>query len=815
MPKTSQKMTEKQDENSLNTPHENNLIKYGVRLVFDYLQHSQIISLLIIVLVFVSCVFLLRMPKQSNLPDLPIGTTPQQSIDVAMDHFTYVDISEQKRFKDSFADNFSRFFRQSTERTREIKDEFGLLVREVLRKSAAEGENRIYSVPEDADEKTMKCIVFLNEIPFQLYDYLKRMAMNESQIEDVNSIIGLIVDQGIATDEELAESRKSISSPLNGERTFIVNDDINAVIIDSDSQEHLRIRLDRILTPTTAAAQTAHALLSRMPDDDLHHTCEEKLLSFFVQILKNGNLSYDYNYTLSQMEKAYEMIPAVKRNPEKRFNKGTILIHKGETITEELSDLYVNYKTQYGDYCIHSTNKWSSPSLLGKIVIVFFLLIMSCFFIQQDHPALKGNNGTILLIASVVIISISLNRPIATIYHDYISANGFPLLPQYLVMPLALPALVLASIYSGRSAVFAGLFVSGVSSIAMDFSFPAFVSGLLVCAVGTWKVRNICDYKKFIIQSFVWCAFTLCVASLVFLAIDNIDSWMAIKSDDWIALLKNADLRKIATSKFGFSLILPLVSSLITTGLSCVLIFVLELFVPTNMYYLSKTNRSHPLLKQLQNDAPGTYEHSVNVARLAEEAAAIIGAMPQKVEAYALFHDIGKLESPDMFTENCEGKNLLDEKTPLECATIIRKHVENGVKLARKHNLRTPIQRAIACHHGNGFISIFYKVEMEQTGTTPPEDLFRYPGPLPSELECVILMLADCCEAAVRSLQNPTEDSIRGLVEKIFNDKVQNKQLDEAGVTIKQLSLIRESFLRTLKTMKHTRFSYSNSNSKK
>jgi len=227
------------------------------------------------------------------------------------------------------------------------------------------------------------------------------------------------------------------------------------------------------------------------------------------------------------------------------------------------------------------------------------------------------------------------------------------------------------------------------------------------------------------------------------------------------------------------------------------------------MSYLSLTDRNHPLLKQLQMEAPGTYHHSERVALLAEEAANSVGAMSLKVQSYALFHDVGKLASPEMFTENAHGKDMFKGILPEKSAEIIRHHVEYGVQLARKYKLKTPLRRAIECHHGNDFISFFYEEEKKRTGTIPPEEPFRYPGPLPQEIEVVILMLADCCEAAVCSMEDTTEENVRALVEKIFNGKIQRKQLDASRITLEQLTRIRESFLKTLKSMNHTRISYS------
>ena len=380
-------------------------------------------------------------------------------------------------------------------------------------------------------------------------------------------------------------------------------------------------------------------------------------------------------------------------------------------------------------------------------------------------------------------------------YNKFALDNGYPVVPLYLAMPLALPALVIASIYSGRSAVFAGLFVAGVSAVALDFSFPAFATGLFVCAVSTACVRQVYDYKKFFVRSFFACAVTMCLASLIFQ--QNPDFLTIVRMRDW--------------NRLGFSLAVPLTSGLLTSMISGALIIALEtvLDVTSNMSYLSLIDRNQPLLKKLQMEAPGTYHHCERVALLAEEAANCVGGVSLKAQAYALFHDVGKLASPEMFTENSNGKDMFKGLNPAESAEIIRCHVEFGVQLAKRYKLKTPIRRAIECHHGNDFISFFYEKEKERTGKVPAEEPFRYPGPLPEELECVILMLADCCEAAVCSMSDPTEENVRALVEKIFNGKLQRKQLDAAHITLEQLTKIRESFLKTLKSMSHTRISYS------
>ena len=300
-------------------------------------------------------------------------------------------------------------------------------------------------------------------------------------------------------------------------------------------------------------------------------------------------------------------------------------------------------------------------------------------------------------------------------------------------------------------------------------------------------------------------------------------SRMKIRTSEIAAVIfqQNPDFQTMAKSREFARLIacfvVPLTAGILTAAISLVLIFILEtvLDVTSNMSYLSLIDRNQPLLKKLQMEAPGTYHHSERVALLAEEAANAVGAMSLKAQAYALYHDVGKLASPEMFTENSGGRDMFKGKSPSESAAIVRNHVEYGVQMAKKYKLKTPLRRAIERHHGNDFISFFYEKEKERTGKTPPEEPFRYPGPLPEEKETVILMLADCCEAAVTSLDEPTEENIRALVEKIFNGKMQRKQLDGAHITLSQLSRIRESFLKTFKSMNHLRVSYSRNEEKR
>ncbi|MCD8309723.1 MAG: HDIG domain-containing protein [Prevotellaceae bacterium] len=242
------------------------------------------------------------------------------------------------------------------------------------------------------------------------------------------------------------------------------------------------------------------------------------------------------------------------------------------------------------------------------------------------------------------------------------------------------------------------------------------------------------------------------------------------------------------------------------------LLFLLEkLFrFTSNVTLVELSNINTPLLRRLSETVPGTFQHSMQVANLAAEAANRIGANSQLVRTGALYHDIGKMENPVFFTENqSAGVNPHKNLTFEESARIVINHVTNGIKLAEKHNLPDVIKAFITTHHGHGKTKYFYiSWKNGHDGEEPDEALFTYPGPNPTTREQAILMMADAVEAASRSLSAYTEESISGLVEKIIDSQVADGYYKECPITYKDIATIKAVFKEKLKTIYHTRISY-------
>jgi putative nucleotidyltransferase with HDIG domain len=230
----------------------------------------------------------------------------------------------------------------------------------------------------------------------------------------------------------------------------------------------------------------------------------------------------------------------------------------------------------------------------------------------------------------------------------------------------------------------------------------------------------------------------------------------------------------------------------------------------TDVKLLELSNADLPVLGQLALRAPGTNQHSHAVGQLAEDACRAVGANPLLARIGALYHDIGKVAAPEYFVENQQGNNPHDHMRPSQSARIITSHVTYGMKLAKEINLPEKIADFIPQHHGTRTLHFFLRKAQSQAkpGEVIDEKDFRYPGPKPQFKEAAIMMLADSCEAAARSLARPDPENIRAIVVKIVDAIVTDGQLDECDLTMQELTTIREAVIGSLTAIYHARIDY-------
>ena len=281
-----------------------------------------------------------------------------------------------------------------------------------------------------------------------------------------------------------------------------------------------------------------------------------------------------------------------------------------------------------------------------------------------------------------------------------------------------------------------------------------------------------------------------------------------------MALILSALGGETSLLTIGFEVVCAFAGGLLAAAVASLAVPVLEpvLGITTDIKLVELSNTNLPLLRRLAFEAPGTFQHSLMVANLAKEGCEAIGADPVLAYAGALYHDIGKVFRADYFIENQRpGQNRHDRLLPSMSVLILVNHVKEGAELARQHHLPQVIVDAIEQHHGTRLMRFFYNRALEQSGRESGEVReadYRYPGPRPRNKVMAVLMLADGVEAASRTLTDPTLAKLRGLIQTLFDDCLQDGQLDRTDLTLSDLREVSEAFLRVLSTIFHQRVDY-------
>jgi hypothetical protein len=264
----------------------------------------------------------------------------------------------------------------------------------------------------------------------------------------------------------------------------------------------------------------------------------------------------------------------------------------------------------------------------------------------------------------------------------------------------------------------------------------------------------------------------------------------------------------------------PLFTDLIYVGINAIfilftypliLLFEKTFKITTDLTLIELSDTNLPLLKELMNNAPGTFHHSLQVANLAEAAAGAIRANGLLCRVAALYHDIGKMENPEYFAENQMALNPHDKLKPRMSALVIKAHVTNGKKMAHEHKLPELLIDFIKTHHGTSVIKFFYEKAKEQCDEDKDEIMeedFRYEGPLPQTKETGILLLADGVEAASRAMKDPNYSKLKSLITKMVDSRVNDGQLSKTPLTFQDLSVIKDTFLNILVGIYHSRVEY-------
>jgi putative nucleotidyltransferase with HDIG domain len=484
-----------------------------------------------------------------------------------------------------------------------------------------------------------------------------------------------------------------------------------------------------------------------------------------------SNLSFDETTTQKEIEEVIGKISPTRG----MVQIGERIILEGEIVDNESFQILESLKATFGRESQQGINRYIIS--IGKAILIFVLLglVFSFLFIYRRDIFNQYRKLAFLMLFMVSMVALSS------------LINKFPNLHIYLV-PLAIFPIIVRTFFDSRTAIFMLI----ITTLLIGFYAPNnYEYILLQVTAGIVSVfsLNKMHRRSHLILATIWVLLTYII---VYAALNLIH-------EGSLASFNYTMLEWFVMSSTLILLVYPLVY-----------IFEKLFGFISDVTLIEVSDSNQPLLRKLADEAPGTFQHSMQIANLAEEVILKIGGNPFLVRAGALYHDIGKIEKPNFFIENqAFGMNPHDKMSNLKSAEIIIAHVKNGIKLAQKHNLPASLIEFIATHHGTSKAKYFYlKYQEENPGMEIDESSFIYPGPLPKSKEAAVVMLVDGIEAASRSLPEKTYSILHDLIEKMIDEKINDKQLDNSNLTFNDINIIKATLLEKLINIYHIRIEY-------
>lgn len=521
--------------------------------------------------------------------------------------------------------------------------------------------------------------------------------------------------------------------------------------------------ISSVYTPKSAYISITQALPNVSPT---------VLADFRLNLLLLPNLTYDSVMTNTVKQQILMSLPGHVG----KVVKGQKIVDRGEIVTPEI---YLQLRSMERAIeekgADHRRAIWS---FVAVIVLFTLFLVLMILYLHVFRQQLFRNYRTLLFFTILMTIVIALACLVVR----------FTSLSLYIVPFLWVPVIVRV-FYDSRTALYLHMVVTLICSFLAPVPFEFIVLQMAAGMVAVSSLKDMAQRSQ-LLQTALWSVLVYALGYTAFI--------LAAKGDPtylhwhiYIYFLANGALL-----------------GLVSYGL--IYVFEKTFGLVSSITLVELTNINSALLVEFAEKAPGSFQHSLQVSNLAVEAAKRVGANPLLVRTGALYHDIGKMETPQNFTENqSDGHNPLLEMTCENAAQAVIAHVENGVAIAERHHLPEMVTKFISQHHGTSKVRYFYNSYVNaHPGEEVNEVLFTYPGPRPTTKEVAILMMADAVEARSRSLSTYTEDSIRQMVDQMINLQMADQQFEDTPLTFRDIHAIKEVFTKKLISMNHHRIVY-------
>ena len=523
-----------------------------------------------------------------------------------------------------------------------------------------------------------------------------------------------------------------------------------------------------IPTSNYLSARAAYAHLDSVLADQRYRTA---IAAIRLPELLTPNVLLDTATTQRMLNESYQKATAAKG----MIQQGQRIVDRGEIITPETFTVLQNFEALLAERGQGSTTENYYP-ILGKVLFLLLLfgaLYAFLFFFRRDYFDSPRAMAFIMLMSVGFVL--------------FAFGMGAAFSSGLFLVPFTMVPIILLVFLDSRTAFFTHIVTilccSIVAAFPLEFIFIQWLAGVMAIN----SIKSLTKRSELIRT-----------AVLVFLS--YVLAYVAIE------LILGSDISHHFMRVMGYFAI-----NAVFISFAYILVFLLEkLFGFTSRVTLVElSDINHPLLRELSEECPGTFQHSMAVSNLATAAANRIGANVQLVRAGALYHDIGKIANPAFFTENQHGVNPHDALNPLQSARIVIGHVTEGLKRAEKAKLPTVLRSFISEHHGRGKAKYFYTTWCNShPGEEPDATAFTYPGPNPQTRETSILMMADAVEAASRSLTDHSPEAINNLVNKIIDSQISDGLHNESPISFRDVRDIKDTFAARLRTMFHGRIPY-------
>ena len=623
--------------------------------------------------------------------------------------------------------------------------------------------------------------------------YVLKREISEKQVDLISSIFDTIIEVR-KEDEVENKTQDSATTPLSSDEkverlqeklTPSINKKISKetfLPLVSTTDEELELAKDAVVTAVNNIMNKEIPIVQlteakeQVVEELQYAPLRTEVLQSAIELARFA-ITPNYVFDLEATdEKRQQAIDSVK---EVQIKQGQILVEADELINREA------YR-KLGLVGLLDNQQTFKPFIGLGLLILLILTGVVYYFEKKDSPFLKKNNS-LLLYCIIFAITMLLMKIVSLFQKIDYTHIGY-------IAPVAMGAMLVKLLLNERLAILTSMIFAVCGSVI----FNEGVTGGFNFSIGIYYLFG-------------------CLTAVLFLGEHNLRSkilqaglfvsGMNVLVITAIMLIRNGGYSNIEIgSYFIMACVAGLVASVLTVGFMP--FFETGFGILSTMKLIELSNPNHPLLRKILTETPGTYHHSVMVANLSESACEAIGANGLLARVGAYYHDIGKTKRPQYFIENQMNIENPHNKLSAQLSkNVILAHVTDGVELLKKNKMPKEFIDIAEQHHGTTLLKYFYHQAKESNDMIYEEE-FRYPGPKPQTKEIAIISIADSVEAAVRSMSNPTPDKIEKLVRSIISGRLQDKQLDECDLTLKEIDIIAKSFCETLKGIFHSRIEY-------